>query len=104
MITHHHEFLVSLDQLQELALALASVKRDASPPEAFYIQIDTACHGWALRPLDPPAARRIDRERHVDCRTASPARHPSRQGAPLRITDHLVVQSTRLLMVGKYRG
>jgi hypothetical protein len=38
MITHHHEFLVSLDQLQELALALASVKRDASSPEAFYIQ------------------------------------------------------------------
>lgn len=30
MITHHQEFLVSLAQLQELELALASVKRDAS--------------------------------------------------------------------------
>jgi hypothetical protein len=38
MITHHHEFLVSLDQLQELEIALASVKRDASSPETFYIQ------------------------------------------------------------------
>jgi hypothetical protein len=38
MITHHHEFLVSLDRLQELVLALASAKRDASSPEVFYIQ------------------------------------------------------------------
>jgi hypothetical protein len=38
MITHHHEFLVSLEQLQELELALASVKRDPSSPAAFYIQ------------------------------------------------------------------
>ena len=38
MITHHHEFLVSLEQLQELELALASVKRDAYSPEVFYIQ------------------------------------------------------------------
>lgn len=38
MIANHHEFLVSLDQLQELELALASVKRDASSPESFYVQ------------------------------------------------------------------
>jgi hypothetical protein len=38
MIANHQELLVSLEQLQELELALASVKRDASSPEAFYIQ------------------------------------------------------------------
>jgi hypothetical protein len=38
MIANHQEFLVGLEQLQELELALASVKRDASSPEAFYIQ------------------------------------------------------------------
>jgi hypothetical protein len=38
MIANHHEFLVSLEQLQELELALASVKRDASSPASFYIQ------------------------------------------------------------------
>jgi hypothetical protein len=38
MITNHQEFLVSLEQLQELELALASVKRDAASLEAFYIQ------------------------------------------------------------------
>jgi hypothetical protein len=38
MIANHHEFLVSLEQLQELELALASVKHDASSPESFYIQ------------------------------------------------------------------
>jgi hypothetical protein len=38
MIVNHQEFLVSLDQLQELELALASVKRDASSPTAFQIQ------------------------------------------------------------------
>ena len=38
MIANHREFLVSLEQLQELELALASVKRDASSPEAFYVQ------------------------------------------------------------------
>jgi hypothetical protein len=38
MIANHQEFLVSLEQLQELELALASVKRDASSPESFYIQ------------------------------------------------------------------
>ena len=38
MITNHQEFLVSLEQLQELELALASVKHDATSPEAFYIQ------------------------------------------------------------------
>jgi hypothetical protein len=38
MIANHQEFLVSLEQLQELELALASVKRDMHSPEAFYIQ------------------------------------------------------------------
>ena len=38
MIADHQEFLVSLEQLQELELALANVKHDASSPEAFYIQ------------------------------------------------------------------
>jgi hypothetical protein len=38
MIINHQELLVSLEQLQELELALASVKRDASSPELFYIQ------------------------------------------------------------------
>jgi hypothetical protein len=38
MIANHQEFLVSLEQLQELELALASVKRDASSPVAFVIQ------------------------------------------------------------------
>lgn len=38
MIANHQEFLVSLEQLRELELALASVKRDASSPEAFYVQ------------------------------------------------------------------
>ena len=38
MIANHQEFLVSLEQLQELELALASVKRDASSPIAFTIQ------------------------------------------------------------------
>jgi hypothetical protein len=38
MIANHQEFLVSLEQLQELELALASIKRDASSPVAFVIQ------------------------------------------------------------------
>ena len=38
MIANHQQFLVSLEQLQELELALASVKRDASSPVAFTIQ------------------------------------------------------------------
>ena len=38
MIANHQQFLVSLEQLQELELALDSVKRDASSPTAFYIQ------------------------------------------------------------------
>ena len=38
MIANHQEFLVSLEQLQELELALAIVKHDASSPESFYIQ------------------------------------------------------------------
>ena len=38
MITNHQQLLVSLEQLQELELALASVKRDASSPVAFVIQ------------------------------------------------------------------
>lgn len=38
MIANHQEFLVSLEQLKELELALASVKRDASSPVAFRIQ------------------------------------------------------------------
>jgi hypothetical protein len=38
MIANHQQFLVSLEQLQELELALASVKRDASSPIAFTIQ------------------------------------------------------------------
>jgi hypothetical protein len=38
MIANHQQFLVSLEQLQELELALASVKRDASSPVAFVIQ------------------------------------------------------------------
>jgi len=38
MIAKHQEFLVSLEQLQELELALASVKREASSPVAFVIQ------------------------------------------------------------------
>ena len=38
MIANHQQFLVSLAQLQELELALASVKRDASSPIAFTIQ------------------------------------------------------------------
>ncbi len=38
MITNNNEFLVSLEQLRELELALVSVKRDASSPQAFYVQ------------------------------------------------------------------
>jgi hypothetical protein len=38
MIANHQEFVVSLEQLQELELALASVKRDASSSIAFVIQ------------------------------------------------------------------
>ena len=38
MIADHDQFLVSLEQLQELELALDSVKRDASSPTAFHIQ------------------------------------------------------------------
>ena len=38
MIENHQAFLVSLEQLQELELALASVKRDAVSPTAFIIQ------------------------------------------------------------------
>ena len=38
MITNHQQLLVSLEQLQELELALASVKREMSSPTAFVIQ------------------------------------------------------------------
>lgn len=38
MIKNHQQFLVSLEQVQELELALDSVKRDASSPTAFHIQ------------------------------------------------------------------
>ena len=38
MIANHQPLLVSLEQLQELELALASVKRDASSPVAFVVQ------------------------------------------------------------------
>ena len=38
MIADHDQFLVSLEQLQELELALDSVNRDASSPTAFHIQ------------------------------------------------------------------
>jgi hypothetical protein len=38
MIANHQEFVVSLEQLQELELALASVKHEASSPTAFIIQ------------------------------------------------------------------
>jgi hypothetical protein len=38
MIANHQEFLVSLERLQELELGLASVKRDVSSLEVFYIQ------------------------------------------------------------------
>ena len=41
MIANDQEFLVSLEQLQELELALASVKRDASSPVAFVIQAES---------------------------------------------------------------
>ena len=45
MIANHQEFLVSLEQLQELELALDSVKRDASSPESFHIQAEVDTHG-----------------------------------------------------------
>ena len=38
MIANHEQFLVSLEQLQELELALDSVKRDAASQMAFHIQ------------------------------------------------------------------
>lgn len=38
MIENHQQFLVSLEQVQELELALDSVKREASSPTAFHIQ------------------------------------------------------------------
>ena len=38
MIENHQQFLVSLEQIQELELALDSVKREASSPTAFHIQ------------------------------------------------------------------
>ena len=38
MIENHQQFLVSLEQVQELELALDSVKRDAASPAAFHIQ------------------------------------------------------------------
>jgi hypothetical protein len=38
MIENHQQFLVSLEQVQELELALDSVKRDATSPTAFHIQ------------------------------------------------------------------
>jgi hypothetical protein len=41
MIVNHEEFLASLAQLQELELALASVKRDAPSPVAFVIQAES---------------------------------------------------------------
>jgi len=41
MIANQQEFLVSLTPLQELELALASVKRDAPSPVAFVIQAES---------------------------------------------------------------
>ena len=38
MIKNHQQFLISLEQSQELELALESVKRDAASPTAFHIQ------------------------------------------------------------------
>ena len=38
MIKNHQQFLVSLEQVQELELALDSVKQDATSPTAFHIQ------------------------------------------------------------------
>jgi hypothetical protein len=38
MIENHKQFLVSLEQVQELELALDSVKRDAMSLTAFHIQ------------------------------------------------------------------
>ncbi len=38
MIENHQQFLVSLDQVRELELALDSVKRDATSPTAFHMQ------------------------------------------------------------------
>ena len=38
MIENHQQFLVSLEQVQELELALDSVRRDATSPTAFHIQ------------------------------------------------------------------
>ena len=38
MIADQQQFLVSLEQLQELELALESIKREASSQTAFYIQ------------------------------------------------------------------
>ncbi|ETW98992.1 MAG: hypothetical protein ETSY2_41750 [Candidatus Entotheonella gemina] len=38
MIANHQQFLISLEQLEALELALDSVSRDASSPAAFYIQ------------------------------------------------------------------
>jgi hypothetical protein len=38
MLTNYQQLLVCLEQLQELELALASVKREVSSPTAFIIQ------------------------------------------------------------------
>jgi hypothetical protein len=38
VIVDHQEFLVSLEQLRELELALASVKRNAASSGAFHVQ------------------------------------------------------------------
>jgi hypothetical protein len=46
---------------------------------------------------------RIDRELNLDCLVTNPAHHPSRQGLPLRIAYHEVVQSTWLQVVYKHR-
>jgi hypothetical protein len=41
MIGNHQEFLVSLKQVKELELALASVKREASSHVAFRMQAES---------------------------------------------------------------
>jgi len=38
MVENHQQFLVSLDQIRELELALDSVKRDTTSLTAFHIQ------------------------------------------------------------------
>lgn len=100
MIINHQEFLVSLEQLQELELALASVKRDASSPQAFCIQAASI----QLPKIRHRTVALLARDRCIA------VRYPTTQGmVPPALTypdEALVVMFTEqmVFVAGKERG